>query len=147
MLKERISKDMKEAVKRRDRATVDTLRMVLAAIKNREIEKRREIDEEETISLITGLVKQRREAADMYRKGGRSELADKEEAEIGLLKAYLPEEMSREELAGIIDAAIKEVEASTTSDMGKVMKVVMSKVAGRAEGRVVSEIVKAKLSN
>lgn len=146
VLKERISKDMKEAVKKRDQVTVDTLRMVLAAIKNKEIEKKGDLGEQETVSLITTLVKQRREAADMYRRGSRDELAEKEEREIGLLKAYLPEEMPRDELADIIDAVVKEVGASSPADMGKVMRLVMPKVAGRAEGRIVNELVRERLS-
>lgn len=137
---------MKDSVKGRDQFKVNTLRMVISAIKNREIESRGELDDQSIWSLLSTLVKQRREAADLYRKGGRDELAEKEENEITLLKNYLPEEMSEAEIVGIIRAVIDETGASSLGDMGRVMKEVMSKIAGRAEGRLVSDLVKKCLA-
>ena len=145
-LKSEITADITIAVKARDQFTVDALRMVIAAVKNKEIEKKADIDDKAIISLLSTLVKQRREAAELYRKGKREELAAKEEKEIELLKKYLPEAVSDDELVKIVAAAAEEIGASSLADMGKVMKAVMAKVAGRADGTVVSDLVKKQLS-
>ncbi len=145
-LKSRITADITIAVKGRDQFTVDALRMVISAVKNKEIEKKADIDDKAIISIISTLVKQRREAAELYRKGNREELAAKEEKEIELLKVYLPEALSDDELVQIVAEAVGEVGASSLADMGKVMKAVMAKVAGRADGTVVSDLVKKQLS-
>lgn len=145
-IKERISEDMKAAMKQREQLKLDTLRMVASAVKYKEIEKKGDLDDEAMISLLSTQVKQRKEAAELYKKGGRNELAEKEEAEIEILKQYLPEEISGDELTGIIEGIIKEMGASSLADMGKVMKAVMSKVAGRADGSLVSNCVRSKLS-
>ena len=146
-LKSEITADITKAVKARDQFTVDALRMVISAVKNKEIEKKADIDDKAIISLLSTLVKQRREAAELYRKGNREELAAKEEKEIELLKKYLPEALSDDELVKIVAGAAEEVGASSLADMGKVMKAVMAKVAGRADGTVVSDLVKKQLSN
>lgn len=146
MLRDRISEDMKKALKSRDKLTLDTIRMVLSAIKNKEIEKKRNLDDSLVEALISTLVKQRREAAELYRKGDREELAQKEEKEIAILKAYLPKALSEAELIAIIDAAISETGASSPAEMGKVMKLVMSKTAGKAEGKIVGALVRKQLS-
>ena len=145
-LKSRITEEITAAVKSRDQFKVDTLRMVISAVKNKEIEKKADIDDEAIISIISTLVKQRREAADLYRKGDREELAAKEEKEIELLKGYLPEAIEGEELARIVAEVAEEMAASSLADMGKVMKAVMARVAGRAEGNLVSDLVKKQLS-
>ena len=145
-LKSKITADITIAVKGRDQFTVDALRMVISAVKNKEIEKKADIDDKAIISLLSTLVKQRREAAELYRKGNREELAAKEEKEIELLKKYLPEALSDDELVKIVAGAAEEVGASSLADMGKVMKAVMVKVAGRADGTVVSDLVKKQLS-
>jgi len=145
-IKDKITADVKAAMKRRDQETVDTLRMVVSAIKNGEIEKKSDLDDAAIISLLSTLVKQRREAAGLYRKGDRNDLAEKEEREVEMLKQYMPEEISAGELEGIVADVIKEAGASSMADVGNVMKVVMSKVAGQADGKVVSDIVKAQLS-
>lgn len=145
-LKNRITADITIAVKGRDQFTVDALRMVISAVKNKEIEKKADIDDKAIISILSTLVKQRREAAELYRKGNREELAAKEEKEIELLKLYLPEALSEDELVKIVATAADEVGASSLADMGKVMKAVMAKVAGRADGTVVSDLVKKQLS-
>ncbi len=146
-LKSKITADITIAVKGRDQFTVDALRMVISAVKNKEIEKKADIDDKAIISILSTLVKQRREAAELYRKGNREELAAKEEKEIELLKKYLPEALSDDELVKIVAGAAEEVGASSLADMGKVMKAVMGKVAGRADGTVVSDLVKKQLSN
>ena len=145
-LKSRITADITTAVKARDQFTVDALRMVISAVKNKEIEKKADIDDKAIISILSTLVKQRREAADLYRKGNREELAAKEEKEIELLKVYLPEAISDDELVKIVAGVADEVGASSLADMGKVMKAVMAKVAGRADGTLVSDLVKKQLS-
>jgi uncharacterized protein YqeY len=145
-IKDQLTADMKDAMRARAQLKLETLRMVIAAIKNKEIEKKAELDDRGTVAIISTLVKQRREAAAMYRDAGRDELADKEEEEIGFLKDYLPKELSREELVLAVDAVIGEIGASSLADMGKVMKGVMSSVGGQAEGRMVNEVVKERLS-
>ncbi|MBE9536159.1 MAG: GatB/YqeY domain-containing protein [Proteobacteria bacterium] len=145
-IKEQIAGDVKSAMKAREKLKLETLRMTLAAIKNKEIEKKAELDDRGAVALISTLVKQRREAAGMYRDAGRDELADKEEEEITFLKGYLPKELSREDLIAAVDAVIEESGASSMADMGNVMKGVMAKVGGQAEGRMVNEVVKERLS-
>ena len=146
MLKDSLSEALKNAMRSRDQLVLDTLRMVMSSIKNKEIEKKGDLGDDEVIALLNTLVKQRREAAEMYRKGGREDLADKEESEITVLKGFLPEELSRDEIVGIVDEAVAETGATSMADVGKVMKAVMPKTAGRAEGKLVSEIVREKLS-
>lgn len=146
-LKEQLMKDMKDAIKSRDRLKLDTLRMVVSAVKNKEIEKKSDLDDGVISSIIVTLVKQRREAAELYRKGDRHELAEKEENEILFLKQYLPEEISSEELDKVVDAVIADAQVTSIAQMGQVMKMVMAKVAGRADGKIVSAVVRAKLSS
>lgn len=146
-LKERITQDMKEAMKDKDTLKVSTLRLLLAEIKNKEIDKRGELTDEEILSLIQKAVKQREESIEQYRKGNRSDLVEKETKEIEILKSYLPEPLSEEELDRIIEETIKEVGAMGPKDMGKVMKAVMPKVKGRVDGKVVNERVTMKLQN
>ncbi len=146
-LKERITQDMKEAMKERDILKVSTLRLLLAEIKNKEIDKRGELTDEEILSLIQKAVKQREESIEQYRKGNRSDLVEKETKEIEILKSYLPEPLSEEELDRIIEETIKEVGAMGPKDMGKVMKAIMPKVKGRVDGKIVNERVSIKLQN
>lgn len=145
-LKEQLKEDVKKAIKSRDQLKLDTLRMVVSAIKNKEIEKKGSLDDASVSSIISTQVKQRREAAELYRKGQRNDLAEKEEQEIVFLKEYLPEEISEDELDTVINAVIEEEKASSAAHMGKVMKVVMSRVAGRTDGKIVSSLVRAKLT-
>ncbi len=132
-------------MKSRKQLEVDTLRMVMADIKNKEKEKKTEIDDAAITSLIVTHVKQRREAAELYRKGNRIDLADKEEREIQILQEYQPDKMSKEELVKVIDNCIREVNATSSGDIGKVMKAIMPKIACRAEGREVNILVTEKL--
>ena len=144
-LKDRIVGELTRAMKAKDAPTTSCLRLILAAIKNREIEKRGELDDAECIKVLSSLVKQHNESIEMYRKGGRQDLAEKETAELALIRSFLPKPLSEEELSRLVDEAIAETEASGMKDMGKVMKVLTPKVSGRADGKKVSELVRSKL--
>lgn len=145
-MKQQIISDLTASMKAQDAARTSTLRMVKAAIMNREIEKGGELDDDEMMKLLRSLVKQRHDSVEQYEKAGRQELADKEKTEIGVIEAYLPQAASREEIAAAVDAAIAETGASTMKQMGGVMKAVQAAMAGKnADGRTVSELVKAKL--
>jgi uncharacterized protein YqeY len=147
-LKERIVADMTTAMKARDAARLSTLRMVKANVMNREIEKGGELSEEEMTRALQSLVKQRRDSVEQYEQGGRAELADKERAEIAVIESYLPQAASREEIEEAVAQAIQETGATGMREMGAVMKAAQSRLAGRnADGRAVSEIVKAKLGS
>jgi len=145
-LKERLKADMKEAMKAKDKVRLSTIRMINSLIKNAEIEKRGELTDEEIVQLLMKYAKQRRESIEMYEKGGRQDLVEKEKAELAIVESYLPEQMSEEEIREIVKKAIEEVGAESVKDMGKVMKVVMPKVKGRADGSLVNKIVKELLS-
>jgi len=145
-LKERITGDMTAAMKARDAARTSTLRMVKAALTNREIEKGGELSDEEVTKALQSLVKQRRDSVEQYEKAGRDELADKERAEIGVIEEYLPRAASPEEIGRAVEEAIAETGATSMKQMGAVMKAAQARLAGRsADGRAVSEAVKAKL--
>jgi len=146
-LKEKIITDMTAAMKASDKARTSALRMVKAAMQNREIEKGGALDDEELMKLLRSLVKQRRDSIEAYEKGNRQDLVDKEKAEIEVIEAYLPQAASQEEIAQAVAAAIAETGATSMKEMGKVMKAAQGLLAGKnADGRTVSEIVKAKLS-
>ncbi len=146
-LQERITSDLTTAMKAKEAARTSTLRMVKAALMNRQIEKGGALTDEETTKALRSLVKQRRDSIEQYEKGRRQELADKERAEIEVIEAYLPQAASREEIEQAVALAISETGASSMRDMGAVMKAAQARLAGRnADGRMVSEIVKAKLN-
>ena len=145
-LKQTIISDLTSSMKAQDAPRTSTLRMVKAALQNREIEKGGELDDEEMGKLLRSLVKQRQDSVEQYEKGGRQELADKEKAEIEIIEAYLPQAASRETIEEAVAAAITETGASSMKDMGKVMKAAQAALAGKnADGRTLSEIVKSKL--
>ena len=145
-LKQQIISDLTASMKAQDAPRTSTLRMVKAAVMNREIEKGGEMDDEEMMKLLRSLVKQRRDSVEQYEKGGRPELADKEKTEIEVIEAYLPQAASKEEIEAAVAAAVAETGAASIKDMGKVMKAAQATLAGKnADGRTVSEIVKAKL--
>ena len=145
-LKERITSDMTAAMKSKDASRLSTLRMVKAAVQNREIEKGGELTEEELTKALQTLVKQRRDSVEQYEKAGRAELAEKERAEIAVIDEYLPQAASREEIEEAVAAAVAETGASSMKEMGAVMKAAQARLAGRnADGRAVSEAVKRKL--
>jgi uncharacterized protein YqeY len=145
-LKERITSDMTAAMKARESERLSTLRMVKAAVQNREIEKGGELSEEELTKALQSLVKQRRDSVEQYEKAGRTELAEKERAEIAVIEEYLPQAASPEEIEQAVAEAIAETGATSMKEMGAVMKAAQARLAGRnADGRAVSEIVKARL--
>ena len=151
MLKQKIKEDMKSAVKERNSLVLSTLRMLLAAISNKEKEKRykegsEELTEEETVCVIISEAKKRKEAASEYEKGGRPELAEKEKQELQVLKKYMPEQMSEEELKKTAEKIIEEIGAAGPKDTGKVMQELMKKVKGRADGALAGKIVREFLS-
>ena len=146
-LKEKIVSDLTVAMKAQDAARLSTLRMVKAGMMNREIEKGRELNDEEMAGLLRSMVKQRRDSVEQYEKGGRQDLADKEKAEIGVIEAYLPQAASTEEIEQAVAAAIAGTSATSLKDMGKVMKAAQAALSGKnADGKTISEIVKAKLA-
>ena len=146
-LKERIVSDMTAAMKAKDAERLSALRMVKAALMNREKEHNTELTDAEVTKVLQSLVKQRRDAAEQYEQAGRAELAARERAEIGVIEEYLPQAATREEIERAVEEAIKETNASSMREMGAVMKAAQARLAGRsADGRTVSEIVKAKLS-
>ena len=145
-LSEQLNEAMKAAMKARDSLRLNAIRMIRTAIKNREIDERHELDDQAVIGVLSTLVKQRKESAQVYRAGGRPELAEKEEQELAIIQEFLPAQLGELELRAIIEAAVSETGATSPKDMGKVMKVVTGKTLGRADGRLVSELVKARLS-
>lgn len=145
-LKEQIVSDLTAAMKAQDASRTSTLRMVKAAMMNREIEKGGALDDEEMSKLLRSMVKQRRDSIEQYQKGARQDLADKEQSEIEIIEAYLPRAASAEEIEAAVAAAIAETGAASMKDMGRVMKAAQVLLAGKnADGRTVSEIVKTKL--
>lgn len=145
-IQDRLAADLKEAMKAKDQLRMDAIRMVKAALLNKEIETKAGLTDADTVKVMTTLVKQRRESVEQYQKGRRDDLAQKELKEIAILEGYLPKALSPEELTQTIEAVIQETGAKTLKDMGNVMKAVMAKLAGQAvDGKQVSELVKAKL--
>ena len=146
MLIDRVSADIAAAMRNKDQARLMPLRMAKAALMNREVEKGRALEDAEAQQVIASLIKQRRDSIEQFRKGSRDDLADKEAAEIATLEAYLPPPMDPAEVEAAVDAAIRETGASGAKDMGRVMKAVMSSLAGRpVDGKAVSDLVKRRL--
>ena len=147
-LREQIVKDLTAAMKAQDANKLSTLRMVKAAMMNRQIEKGSELDDDDMQKLLRSLVKQRRDSIEQYEKAGRQELVDKEKAEIDVIEIYLPQAASQDEIEQAVAAAIAETGATSMKDMGKVMKSAQAALAGKnADGRLISEVVKAKLNS
>jgi uncharacterized protein YqeY len=144
-LKAQIQDSVKAAQKAGDVLTLSTLRLLLAAVQNEEIRVRKALSTEEIQKTIATLSKQRNEAIDLYRKGGREELAQKEEAELKILQRFLPQQLSEDEVRELIKASISESGAAGIQDLGKVMKLVMPKVSGRSDGKRVNDLAKALL--
>ncbi|MDA8326912.1 MAG: GatB/YqeY domain-containing protein [Nitrospiraceae bacterium] len=145
-LPEKIDNDLKTAMKAGDKLRLETLRMVKSAVQYRQIEKGGPLSDEEVIAVLSTLSKQRRESIEQFRKGGREELALKEEAELQVLRGYMPAELSPEDLDRLIEQSIKDSGALGPADMGKVMRLLMPRVKGAADGKTVNEKVKAALS-
>ena len=145
-LLEQIQKDMVTAMKAKDEARLSTVRMIKAALKKHEVDTMKPLDEATELQILGTLIKQRRESADMFRKGGRLELAEKEEAELAMIEGYMPAAPTDEEVDAAIAAAMAETGATTAKQMGLVMKAANAKLAGkRVDGRALSERVRAKL--
>jgi uncharacterized protein len=145
-LKEQLDQDLKGAMRERAQLKLDTIRMLKSAIKYREIELMKPLDDAGIQGVIASEIKRRRDSVEQYRAANRADLADKEDAEIRFLQAYLPQQLTQAELEAKVDEAVKKVGAQGPKDMGAVMKALLPEVQGRAEGKVVSELVKARLS-
>ncbi|HLW17057.1 MAG TPA: GatB/YqeY domain-containing protein [Actinomycetota bacterium] len=145
VLRDTIADEMRAAMKAREQTRVSTLRMLMAAMKNTQVEKGHELSDDEVVEVVSREAKRRRESMEAFEKGGRAELVEKEKAELAVLEAYLPQQLGEDELAALVDEAISETGASSPKEMGAVMKVVMGKVKGRADGAAVSAMVRARL--
>jgi uncharacterized protein YqeY len=145
-LVEQISKDMTDAMKAREAVKLSALRMVKAALMNGEVSKGRPLEEAEAQQVLASLIKQRRDSIDQFRAAGRTDLVDKETAELGILELYAPPAVSATDLEQAVDDAVRETGATSAKDMGRVMKAVMSALAGRSiDGKAVNELVRKKL--
>ncbi|HEX9892095.1 MAG TPA: GatB/YqeY domain-containing protein [Actinomycetota bacterium] len=144
-LKQRLEREMKEALKAGEKVRLGALRMLAAAVKNREVELRRELTDDELIEVAARQVKQRKESAEAFDGGGRPELARKEREEQAVLEAYLPQGLSDEEATALVDEAIASTRAEGPGDLGKVMGYVMGKARGRVDGTVVNRMVRERL--
>ncbi|MBI4745700.1 MAG: GatB/YqeY domain-containing protein [Deltaproteobacteria bacterium] len=145
-LKDKLAEEMKGAMKSQDKIRLSTLRMLLSAVKYKEIDLGKALTDEEVIETVTSSVKQRRDSIEQFSTAGRTDLVEKEEAELKVLQGFLPEQLSVEEVKAEIDRTVTETGASGMKDLGKVMKLLMPKVAGRADGKMVSDAVRERLS-
>jgi uncharacterized protein YqeY len=145
-LRDRLTEDLRMAMKARDQLRMDVIRMIKAAVLNKEVELRKDLDDAEMSRIMTTMIKQRKESVEQYEKGQRAELAAKERQEISIIEAYLPKALSAEELDLTVDSVIRETGANSAKDMGAVMKAVMAKLAGQPiDGKQVSDLVRSKL--
>lgn len=146
-LKETINEDMKNAMRSKDTALLGTIRLLQAAIKQKEVDERIELDDSTIIPIIEKMLKQRNDSIDAFKKAERADLVLKEEFEVSVLKGYMPEQMNLSDVQSVIDDVIKEVGASSMKDMGPVMAKVKEKLAGKADMAAVSKIIKDKLAS
>jgi uncharacterized protein YqeY len=145
-LRDRLTEDLKVAMKARDQLRMDVIRMIKAAVLNKEVETKKDLDDAEMSRIMTTMIKQRKESVEQYEKGQRTELAAKERQEISIIESYLPQALSSEELDRTVDAVIRETGAGSAKDMGAVMKAVMARLAGQTvDGKHVSDLVRSKL--
>ena len=145
-LRDRLSEDLKLAMKARDQLRMDVIRMIKAAVLNKEVEMKKDLDDAEMSRIMTTMIKQRKESVEQYEKGQRAELAAKERQEISIIEAYLPKALSTDELEQTVAAVIRETGACSAKDMGAVMKAVMARLAGQpVDGKQVSDLVRSKL--
>ncbi len=145
-LEEKILEEMKQAMKANDKVRLSAIRMIRSSLKNREIELRRKLEDEDIFKVIQGMVRKGEESIELFLAGGRNDLVEKEKAEIEVFKSFLPQPISQEEILRIIDETIQETQASSMKDLGKVMKAVMPKLGGKADGKVINQLVKERLS-
>ena len=145
-LRDRLSEDLKLAMKARDQLRMDVIRMIKAAVLNKEVEMKKDRDDADMSRIMTTMIKQRKESVEQYEKGQRAELAAKERQEISIIESYLPKALSADELERIVESLIQETGATSAKDMGAVMKAVMARLAGQpVDGKQVSDLVRAKL--
>lgn len=142
-----VENELMAAAKKQDKVRLSTLRMIKAALHNKEIDLRRGLNETEVLQLLSSMAKQRRDSIDQFKMGGRDDLVKKEEQELQIIQTFMPQQLSAAELDSEIEKAIKEVNATSAKDMGKVMKVLMPRLTGKADGKAVNERLKIKLSN
>jgi uncharacterized protein YqeY len=145
-LEERLVEEMKEAMKSNEKLRLSTIRMIRSAVKNKEIEFRKPLNDEEVQKVIQGMVRKGDESLEQFKLGGRMDLVEKESKEIEILKSFLPQSLTHEEILRIIDQTIEETQSTTLKDLGKVMKSVMPKLQGKADGKLVNQLVKERLS-
>ena len=145
-LEERLLEEMKQAMKSSDKLRLSTIRMIRSALKNKEIDLRKKLEDEEVAKVIQAMVRKGEESVEQFQIGGRTDLVDKEKKEIEIMKSFLPQPLSQEEILKIIDQCILETQASSLKDIGKVMKSVMPKIGGKADGKLINQLVKERLS-
>ncbi len=145
-LEERVADEMKQAMKAGDKLRLSTIRMIRSALKNKEIELRRKLEDEDVVKAIQVMMRKGEESVEQFQAGGRMDLVEKEKKEMEILKSFLPQLLNQEEIVKIIDQSIQETQASSPKDIGKVMKSVMAKIGGKADGKLVNQFVKEKLS-
>jgi uncharacterized protein YqeY len=145
-LYEKVNGEMVQATKEKDRLRLSVVRLIKTALHNLEIDLKRPLDDQECLQLLSGMVKQRRDSIEQFRQGGRMDLVEKEQAELTFIQSFMPQQLSEEDIAKEIEKAIQEVGATGIKDMGKVMKILMPGLTGRADGKLVGEKVKARLS-
>jgi len=144
--REIIETELMTAAKKQDKVRLSTMRMVKAALHNKEIDLHRDLNETEVLQLLSSMVKQRKDSIDQFSRGGREDLVKKEEQELQIIQSFMPQQLSEEALDAEIEKAIQEVNASSAKDMGNVMKVLMPRLTGKADGKTVNERLKIKLS-
>ena len=145
-LEERLVEEMKQAMRSSDKLRLSTIRMIRSASKNKEIELRKKLDDEDILRVIQGMVRKGEESVEQFQAGGRTDLVEKEQTEIEILKSFLPQPVSQEEILRVIDQSIEETQASSLKDLGKVMKSVMPKLGGKADGKLINQLVRERLS-
>jgi uncharacterized protein YqeY len=145
-LDERLVEEMKQAMKSNDKLRLSTIRMIRSALKNKEIELRKKLEDEEIVKVIQVMVRKGEESVEQFQTGGRMDLVEKEKREIEILKSFLPQPLSQEEIREIIDQSIQETQALSPKDIGKVMKAVMPKIGGKADVKLINQLVKERLS-
>ncbi|MFQ5328597.1 MAG: GatB/YqeY domain-containing protein [Thermodesulfobacteriota bacterium] len=145
-LRSKLTEEMKVAMKSGDKPRLSTIRLLISAAKNREIDIKRELNDEEMRQVISTMVRQRKESIEQFKAGGRQDLVDKEENELATLAEFLPPQLARDEIAALVSGVVDELNAAGMKDMGRVMKELLPKVTGKADGKVVSEMVREQLT-
>ncbi|MCJ7783744.1 MAG: GatB/YqeY domain-containing protein [Desulfobacterales bacterium] len=145
-LEERLVEEMKQAMKSNDKLRLSAIRMIRSALKNKEIELRKKLEDEDIVKVVQVMVRKGEESVEQFQAGGRMDLVEKEKREIEILKSFLPQPLSQEEILKVIDLSIQETQASSPKDIGKVMKSVIPKIGGKADGKLINQLVKERLS-